>query len=291
MSLRLGSVAGIPVRAHWLFALLVGLLLWKDGAMGGTPAVVNTLLLLGILFGSVVLHEFGHALTARRFGARIVDITLWPLGGLTRMTHMPERPVPEVCVALAGPAVNAAILAAAALTGADVRMPWGTGASGTSLGVTETLHYVDVLASVNFALAFFNLAPAFPMDGGRALRGALAARFGYLHATEIAVKVGRWFAVLAVVAAYLYTDVFVPVLLIGLFLWFQGAQELAMVRARHGTHPLQRALWERLGATGDGERGGGAGSRRYEGDRDLTRELEGFRGSMDEFFRRRDGGS
>jgi stage IV sporulation protein FB len=207
------------------------------------------------------------------------------------MTRMPERAVPEVCVALAGPAVNAALLAAGLLLGARVNLPWR--AEGEPIVNLEPPTYLDIFASVNFALAAFNLAPAFPMDGGRALRGALSARFGYLQATEIAVRIGRWFAVAAVAAAWFYTDMFVPVLLIGVFLWFQGAQELADVRMRYGIHPLQAAFEKIFGAGRKRPESPHPDSRQAPDDRgresagDLPRELENYRGSMEEFFRER----
>lgn len=284
MSFRLGAFAGIPVRIHWLFLVLVALVLLQNGMAAGSAAALGSLTLLGILFGSVVLHEFGHAIVARRFGARIVDITLWPLGGLTRMTHMPERPLPEFSVALAGPAVNAALLALAALLGAHVAVP----GAGPRVGTSAPL---DVFASVNLALALFNLAPAFPMDGGRALRAALSARFGFLRATELAVRIGRWCAVLSVLAAWFYSDLFWPTLLVAVFLWFQGAQELADARARYGIDPLREALLRTMGIDPRASAPPGAtreGPRPEDSGTEIRRELESFRGNMEEYFRERD---
>ena len=316
MSFRLGTLSGIPIRLHWLFLVLVAVILLRNGMAAGGAAAVDALTLLGILFGSVVLHELGHAVTARRFGARIVDITLWPLGGLTRMTHMPERALPEVCVAVAGPAVNGILLGIGVLWGGAVTTPWSHSQESPIL-VAPTL--LDLFTSINFALAVFNLAPAFPMDGGRALRGALSARYGFLHATELAVRIGRWFAVIAVFAAAFYTELVWPVALIAIFLWIQGAQELADVRMRHGVHPLQDFMDRMMGMAGrggpreaprrdatPGETGhGGTASSdsagRDSGNRDapesqqnkspeeIRRELESFRGSMEEYFRERDG--
>ena len=219
MSFRLGTISGIPIRLHWLFLVLVAIVLLRNGMAAGSGAALDALTLLGILFGSVVLHELGHAVTARRFGAKVVDITLWPLGGLTRMTQMPERAIPEVCVAIAGPAVNALLLGIGILLGGAVSTPWRR---PDDLPIFTPPTLLDVFTSVNFALAAFNLAPAFPMDGGRALRGALSARSGYLHATELAVRIGRWFAVLAVFAAWFYTDLLIPVLLIAFFFGSRG---------------------------------------------------------------------
>jgi stage IV sporulation protein FB len=309
MSFRLATIVGIPVRLHWLFLVLVGLVLLQNGMTGGGDRALASLTLLGILFGSVVLHEFGHAVTARRFGARIVDITLWPLGGLTRMTQMPERPIPEMCVALAGPAVNALLLLIGVLAGGEVTTPWKRG------GVIVPPTHADVFASVNFALAAFNLVPAFPMDGGRAFRAALAAKLGYLRATEVAVTIGRYCAFAAVVAAWFADDLFYPVLLIGVFLWIQGGQELRDVRMRYGIDPMRAALERMLrmqfggaGAQRGGpppegvhlpgspdatnrERNNSSAHGEHQDSAAIQRDLENYRGSMEEYFRERDRGS
>ena len=221
---------------------------------------------------------------------------------------MPERAVPEVCVAIAGPAVNALLLGIGILLGGAVSTPWRR---PDDLPIFTPPTLLDVFTSVNFALAAFNLAPAFPMDGGRALRGALSARSGYLHATELAVRIGRWFAVLAVFAAWFYTDLLIPVLLIAFFLWIQGAQELADVRARYGINPLQDLVNRMMGMAGrragpepprDATRDGARDpARDATSDRprpesqpnaspeEISKELESFRGSMEEYFRERDG--
>jgi Zn-dependent protease len=293
--MRLLTFFGIPIRLHWLFLVLVVLVLLRNGMAAGSAAAFSALTLMGILFGSVVLHELGHALTARRFGARIVDITLWPLGGLTRMTHMPEKPVPELCVALAGPAVNALLLGLGVLAGGTALLPWAR--SDSPIVVEPRL--IDIFTSVNFALAAFNLAPAFPMDGGRALRAALSAPYGYLRATEIAVRIGRWFAVIAVVAAWYQGEILIPILLIAVFLWIQGAQELADVRMRHGIDPLRTVLRRMFGmekdatSRDDGQHPPTPPSQEStpspsSSSSQISKELESYRGSMEEYFRARD---
>ncbi len=156
---KMGRVAGIDLYIHATF-LLVFLFLPR---LGRGP--VEAVLLICAVFGCVLLHELGHALAARRFGIRTIDITLYPIGGVARLERMPRAPGAELVIALAGPAVNFAIAA-------------GIGAfffaSAVLLGLSWSLEsFIGELLVVNLGLGIFNLIPAFPMDGGRVLRAAL----------------------------------------------------------------------------------------------------------------------
>lgn len=210
-SYRLGRVAGIDIDIHVTFLLLlawVGLSRLFTGY--GLDGALFSVALMGIVFGVVVLHELGHALAARRFGIATRNITLYLIGGVARLARMPQKPGQELAVALAGPAVN---LVLAVLSGL-LLLEW----SHALLGWFFT---------INVVLLGFNLLPAFPMDGGRVLRALLAMRMPRLRATETAVRVGRWMAVLLGVAG-LFGNF--SLLLIALFVWFSGGAELAMVR-------------------------------------------------------------
>jgi len=214
-SLQLGTLFGIPVYLHWTFLLLLGFVALSTGTSG--------VVLVLAIFACVVLHEFGHALAARRYGIGTRDVTLLPIGGVARLERMPDDPRQELVVALAGPAVNVAI---AGLLGGWLVLA-GTG-PGVGLGLTGG-SFAARLLSINLALVVFNLLPAFPMDGGRVLRALLAQRMGYVEATDLAAAIGRGMAVLFGIAGLLWNPMLI---LIALFVWTGAGQEAQMVRSR-----------------------------------------------------------
>lgn len=222
-SFRLGEVLGITVRVHWMWFLVPILLL----PAGGAAALV----MLVVLFGSVFLHEMGHSLVARHYGIQVLDITFWPLGGMARMSELPEDSKIEGAIAIAGPLVNFALAALClpAIIGLGL-----VGLEGLSL-------FAINFAVINLMLGLFNLIPAFPMDGGRVLRAYLARTRDWVTATEMAVKTGRIAAVVMVIAALVFL-VKGPSLcmlpLIAAFVWYAGARELWAVRLRHGYSPF-----------------------------------------------------
>lgn len=171
-SIRLGRLLGIDVYLHVTFLLLLAFVMVSHGfASGSVPAAVGGGLFFVGLFLCVLLHEFGHALAARRYGIGTREITLLPIGGLARLERLPERPSQELVVALAGPAVNLVIAFGIGIGlwlgghgGANVLLDGSDGGIGERLLVA------------NLFLVAFNLLPAFPMDGGRVLRALLALR-------------------------------------------------------------------------------------------------------------------
>ena len=189
---KLGTFAGIDVFVHATFLLIVGWYGWTYwletrtliGALEGVAFIL-------LLFLAVTLHEYGHALTARKYNIRTRDITLYPIGGVARLERMPEKPIQELWVALAGPAVNVVIAAAlfVYLTLTNALVPMG------QLTLT-TGSFIERLMLVNVSLVLFNLIPAFPMDGGRVLRALLALNMDYVRATQIAATVGQGLAFL-----------------------------------------------------------------------------------------------
>lgn len=215
ISWKIGRVAGIDLYLHPTLLLLF-LYLGLSG---------QSLLLVAALFGCVLLHELGHALTARRFGIATADITLYPIGGVARLRRLPKKPGPELLIALAGPAVNVVI---AAVLGLGLALAALAGISPMDgEGITS---FVVQLLALNLGLALFNLIPAFPMDGGRVLRALLGGWLGRLRATEIAAAVGQILAVGFGLWVLLSGGSFIQVFL-AIFVFMAAAQERAQVRA------------------------------------------------------------
>lgn len=220
-SWKIGRVSGIDLRVHATFVILLiwlALLYYQD--TGTVAGAARGVLFTLAMFGSVVLHELGHALTARRFGASTRDITLLPIGGVARLEHMPDQPHQELWIALAGPAVTVGIAVAIYILLRVLGLPVGFVAQATAHG--ERGAFLAQLMWVNVSLVIFNLLPAFPMDGGRVLRASLAYRMDYLRATEVATRVGKWFALLFGIIGLLFSPLLV---LIALFVWLAAASE------------------------------------------------------------------
>ncbi|RMF43607.1 MAG: CBS domain-containing protein [Planctomycetota bacterium] len=234
---RIGRLAGIDVYVHATFLILV---IWVGAAhfmrRGSWGDAISGLAFIAALFAIIVLHELGHALTARRFGIRTRDITLLPIGGLARLERMPDDPRQELWVALAGPAVNVALallLMVLLLVGGH----WADVLSVQFVGGA----WLAKLLWVNVALAVFNLLPAFPMDGGRVLRALLALNMDYVRATQIAANVGQAMALVFGFAGMLYNPF---LLFIALFVWMGAAYEAEMVAVRAGLSgvPVREAM-------------------------------------------------
>ena len=224
-SWTLGTFAGIPVNVHATFLLL---LIWIAAShwiqSRNLAAVLAGVAFTVAIFVCVTLHEYGHALMARRFGIRTKDITLLPIGGLARLEKMAEKPREELWIALAGPAVN--VLIAAALAG--FLLLSGHLEPMARLGIASG-GFVEGLFFANVFLTAFNLIPAFPMDGGRVLRAILATRGDYIRATRTAASIGQG---LAFVFGFcgLFTNPFL--LFIAVFVWIGATDETANVQVK-----------------------------------------------------------
>jgi Zn-dependent protease len=236
-SLKLGKVAGIGVQVHFTFLIFMAwIVLW--GLMAGKgPQVVmaNAAFMLG-LFGCVVLHEFGHALTAKHYGILTKDITLLPIGGIARLERMPDDPRQELWVALAGPAVNV-VIAAGLWTWFQVTRG---GLNLVQMDITAGT-FAERILLVNISLVVFNMLPAFPMDGGRILRALLARRLEYTRATQIAASLGQGMALLFGVVGFFFNPM---LMFIALFVWIGAAQESSMVlmKSALGGIPVSAAM-------------------------------------------------
>jgi Zn-dependent protease/CBS domain-containing protein len=238
---KLGTFAGIDVFVHATFLLLIGWIGYSHWLQYGTVAkVVEGILFILALFLCVVLHEYGHALTARRYGIKTRDITLYPIGGVARLERLPDKPIEELWVALMGPAVNVVIAALLFvylyLTRGLVPMTDLTVASGS---------FLARLMAVNVSLVLFNLIPAFPMDGGRVLRALLAMRMDYVRATQIAANIGQGLAFLLGLFG-LFNNPFL--LFIAFFVWIGASQEASMVQMRNTISgiPVTQAMQTRF---------------------------------------------
>jgi Zn-dependent protease len=240
-SLKIARIWGIDIQVHWSFVLILfyGAFLFSRNASNVLAGAIYGVIVILLLFVCVVLHEFGHAITAKYFGINVPHITLLPIGGVAQLERMPRKPMHEFLIAIAGPAVNfvlAALLLPVALLVVSMSMRAGTiwtmipalmrAAQSMSLaGLLLTL------AGTNLLLGIFNLLPAFPMDGGRILRALLALRLQYIPATRIAVLVGRGMAILFAIWGIFGGDILL--LLIAFFVYVGGRGELEAVQSRY----------------------------------------------------------
>ncbi len=239
-SLNIGTIAGTAVRVHVTFLLFLGWIFVASWVSGGPEAAWQGLAFMVLLFACVVAHEFGHIFTARAFGVSTPDVTLLPIGGVARLERIPEQPYEEFLVAIAGPLVNVAIaFTLVLLAGAHLD-------TGDLYAVERTTtSMVDRLAAVNLFLAVFNMIPAFPMDGGRVLRAVLAARMGYVRATELAALIGQGVA-FALGFIGLFSN---PMLIfIAIFVYLAAASEahLVAIRAMSRGVPVSAAMMTRF---------------------------------------------
>lgn len=231
-SLKIGHFFGIGVYIHWTFFLLP---LWAIMALGDSSISPLTILtLIGAIFTCVVLHEFGHALTARLFGIDTKDITLYPIGGVARLERMSDKPWEEFWIAVGGPAVNVVIALLLIIGGIGIGMvnptliQFPTEAGFTS---TTSLLYWNLLFA-NIIMILFNMLPVFPMDGGRVFRSILAMWMGQLKATRIAASLGVPVAILILLPlAWWMSSPWLVVIV--LFVLIAGQQELRYVEWKH----------------------------------------------------------
>jgi Zn-dependent protease/CBS domain-containing protein len=223
-SFKIGTIAGTALRVHVTFALLLVWIWVMHYRIGGAPAAWEGVAFIVAVFVCVVLHEFGHIAAARYFGIATPDITLLPIGGVARLERMPEEPVQELVIAVAGPLVNVAIAAVILL------------ALGASVGIEQMaeledprMSFLTRLAGVNIFLVLFNMIPAFPMDGGRVLRAVLATRLTWSRATQIAATIGQGLAFVFGFLGLLYNPLLI---FIAIFVYLAAASEAQNAQIR-----------------------------------------------------------
>ena len=242
---------GIRIRMHPSFLWLLLFLALLTG--------LETVGWIALVFVFVVLHEVSHCLVAKAHGIPVHDITLLPIGGVARLGGMPEDPQAEFRIAVAGPLLNVVVAAAAyALVSVLSRN-----------GAPPALVLLfSMILIINVYMALFNLLPAFPMDGGRVLRAYLTTKLGYLEATRVAARVGRWIAGAMAVAALagligggIPAGTCVMLLLVSGFVYVSGKLEEAAVVVRHA----EGQFWRLFGFGEPAQRGGAqAGPERVE---------------------------
>jgi Zn-dependent protease/predicted transcriptional regulator len=224
-SIRLGTLFGIRIEMHVTFLLMLGgvALFTSTGPRDALQTVLDLLL----LFGCVLLHELGHALSARRYGIRTREIVLLPIGGVARLERMPEKPAQELVVAIAGPAVNVVlatvfgtILVARGVTPVELYERWRGGG------------LVEFLFMANVGMFAFNLIPAFPMDGGRVLRALLAMFMPFARATRYATIVGQGLALVFAAVGLFYFNTSPMLVFIALFVFVIAGEERTLVQTR-----------------------------------------------------------
>ena len=191
---------------------------------GSIGAAFSGVVFILAIFSCVVLHELGHALAAKKYGIKTRDIILLPIGGVARLEKMPNQPIQELWVALAGPAVNVVIVALLAV------YLWITNTLTPDNQLTmTTAAFVERIMGVNIFLILFNMIPAFPMDGGRVFRALLATRLAYVRATQISANLGQAIALLFGIIGLFYNPI---LLFIAFFVWMGAAQETRMIRMK-----------------------------------------------------------
>jgi Zn-dependent protease/CBS domain-containing protein len=244
-SIKIARIAGIDVYMHLTFLLLlawIGYMYYKPRE-SVEDAVWGIVFILTI-FATVVLHELGHALAARRYGIETRDITLLPIGGVARLERMPREPWQELFVAVAGPLVNV-VIAAGLLVG--ILAAGGFSPPPEHITPENSLFlgtFAERLFWVNVLLVVFNAIPAFPMDGGRVLRAFLAMNMDYAQATQVAAVIGQGIAFLFAIVGLLGGNFIL--LFIALFVWMGAAGEasVAQLQAAIEGIPVRRAMIE-----------------------------------------------
>ena len=227
--LKIGRVSGIKIEVHWTFTLLLIWVAFLEIQKGSdlNRILLNEALIL-VLFVCVILHELGHALTAKKFGVKTKNILLLPIGGVATLEKMPEKPAQELWIALAGPAVNV-VIAILLLLVVPVRSYFNF----DSIVLEEMLYeptlqnFLFYLFIANVMLVVFNLIPAFPMDGGRVLRALLSFKLGRISATNIAASIGQGLAFIFFVLGLFFNPFLI---LIALFIFLGAYGENQMVK-------------------------------------------------------------
>jgi Zn-dependent protease len=213
-SYRIGRLLGFDIEVNLSFLIMLGLFVLWSGLLAGVVLVV-------LAFGSVLLHELGHALVARHLGVRVAGIELHFFGGAAKLAGQPKSAGDEITIAAAGPAVSFAL-----------------GGVGMVLATLTGWYVLLIFGWINLIMGVFNLIPALPMDGGRIFRAALSKRMGFVRATEVSVTVARGVAIAMGLVALFTLQLYL--LLLAVVLWIMGSAELQLARHAGYGHTAAR---------------------------------------------------
>lgn len=236
-SISLGKIFGINFRIHITFFLLLFFVFVSVLGSNGLSAALTETLFICSVFICVLIHEIGHSLIARRFGKEAKSITLLPIGGVSALEEMPEKPAQEILMAIIGPFINIVI---AAVLFIFVRRMGSV--KELALISTTPANFLPNLVTVNIFLAVFNLIPAFPMDGGRVFRGFLALWMDFVSATQAAVFVGQAIALFFIFSVFLGASIWLPVIGIFLFLAASGEKHDVVLRSLLHNLPISEVM-------------------------------------------------
>lgn len=237
---KIGHIWGVPIRIHWSFSILFVIISYLAYIRNLDWIQISTfLLLLVLLFASVLLHELGHALTARRMGIKATDIILSPIGGLARLESLYKYPEKEIKVALAGPVVNfliALVLFVYLYYIAEPGISFDPYSAFEFISLTAIMYFI---LYINVLLFVLNLVPAFPMDGGRVLRALLSFKLGPLKATQIASFTGRIISIVFLVVAVILRNY--ALIIISLFVYVLAVAEYRSLKSNLENEEIKKA--------------------------------------------------
>lgn len=228
-AVKIITAFNIPVFIHWSFGLILAYVLYVSNGEGlsGSETLWALITVLGLFF-CVTLHEFGHALAARRYGVGTKDIALYPIGGVARLERLPKKPMQEFVVAIAGPLVNFAICLV--ILPYMIYMPDSLDIlkEGRSFAGSAS-DFLPAMFVLNLGLGIFNLIPAFPMDGGRIFRALMSLKLDRVKATLVAARLGQIIAAVAIFYG-VQGKLGVTSAFIGFFIFMMAQQEYRFVK-------------------------------------------------------------
>lgn len=229
-SFKMGKIVGIDFRIHVTFFFLLVFIYLSALSQHGPRTALMAVLFICAIFACVLIHEIGHSLIARRFGKEAKSITLLPIGGVATMEEMPEKPQQEIAMSIIGPLINLAIAGILFLFVGQ----WD-GIRVLTMYPNSANTFLSELISINIILAIFNLIPAFPMDGGRVLRGILALKMDYIQATSLAVSIGQGVSLFFIFFGLFFN---IWIALIGVFIYIGAGSEKHEVMLRRVLHKV-----------------------------------------------------